>query len=255
METGERGNEEIDQAQEAPQHGTAEDSSPAQQGSGAEIRSDDLMQAEQQTAPPEECSKALAAAEAAFDAESFDGALESFETALGSLRAEPRLPPELQSLELQLLDGVAACLQKLGKDDEALEAHMATMTQAASCQRYLDEAMSCLAIADIYAEQGVKSGLDDAVKLLKLSDNTNGQMIGGVGGTRVPTLEQILHQVDAGEFPVEDAPAAVAKFLTDEQVAASWKRLTRGQVFGRNLAVLESIQVHARRMYVIPDRK
>lgn len=65
----------------------------------------------------------------AFDAESFDGALESFQTALGSLRAEPRLPPELQSLELQLLDGVAAFLQKLGKDDEALSIKRLALSQ------------------------------------------------------------------------------------------------------------------------------
>jgi len=200
--------------------------------------------------PPDECSRALAAAEEALGAERFDEALESFRSAIASLRTEPRLPPELQSLELQLLDGVAASLQKAGKEDEALEAHMATMAQAASYQRELDEAMSCLAVADIYAERGVTSGLGDAVRLLKLSDNVNSQMIGGVGGTRVPTLEQILHQVDAGEFAVEDAPPAVAEFVKSEEVAASWKRCTGEQCFGGNLAVLESIQWFERMVHL-----
>ena len=88
----------------------AQETQPAKQEAVAEIErhgagAGDLQGDDVQApgaAPPEECSQALAVAEAAFGGERFEDALQSFRVALGSLRAEPRLPPELLGLSLAL---------------------------------------------------------------------------------------------------------------------------------------------------------
>lgn len=154
------------------------------------------------------------------------------------------MPESLRSLELQLLDGIAASLQSAGKQDEALDAHMVTMVQAAGYNRDQDEALACLAVADVFAEKG-QSGVLESLLVLKLSKNVGDIMICGVGGTQCPTLHHILQDVRLEEehFCPEDAPPAVAAFLQSEigQLVSS-TRATGGRCFCAHLSILESIQ-------------
>ena len=190
--------------------------------------------------PPAECAEKQAAAEAALDAGNFVAALDNFQSALAVLECEPRLPQGLHALHLQLLDGISACHQGSGRLDEALEAMASTLVQACTYKRPLDEAMACLAVAEVFASKGDEK--KNCVLLLKLSDNVGSKMIeGGVGGSTIPTLNYILKKIDREKLDLEDAPPALGEFLRSEQ-AQEWDRVTGEKCFGSNLHLLESIQ-------------
>jgi len=179
---------------------------------------------------PAECTSALAQAEAALGEGRHADALAGFHNALELLRGAAsesgQLPTSLQPLQLQLLDGVVCCLQSSG--------------QAAAYGRVLDEAMACLALADVLAEKGAPH-LRDAAKVLAMSGNLGEAVLDGVGGTRLPYLQSLLSNVEGSEFQLEDAPAAVASYLATPG-AQEWKRVTGGQCFGAALHLLEAIQ-------------
>ena len=193
---------------------------------------------------PAECTSALAQAEAALGEGRHADALAGFHNALELLRGAAsesgQLPTSLQPLQLQLLDGVVCCLQSSGQLDEALEACGNVLLQAAAYGRVLDEAMACLALADVLAEKGAPH-LRDAAKVLAMSGNLGEAVLDGVGGTRLPYLQSLLSNVEGSEFQLEDAPAAVASYLATPG-AQEWKRVTGGQCFGAALHLLEAIQ-------------
>jgi len=198
------------------------------------------------SAPPE-CMAALAQAEAALGGGRHADALAGFRAALDRLRADGgtaeggQLPASLQPLELQLLDGVVSSQQSGGQLDEALAACGDILMQAAAYGRVPDEAMACLALADVLAEKGAPH-LGDAARVLALSDTLGDSAIDGVGSTQVPYLRHLMVHVDSGEFLLEDAPPAVASYLQSPS-AQGWQRATGGQCFfGGGLHLLEAIQ-------------
>lgn len=197
---------------------------------------------------PAECEEELAVAEAALEEGKHEEAIEHFRKALGHLKCAAAegedIPVGLHTLNLQLLDGVATCLQGMDKKDEALEAYMATMDQAATYKRVIDEAMACSAVADVFAVKGAAS-LQDAGRVLRLSGNLNDKVIAGVGGTTIASLHHMLSEIDEGEFRLADAPPSIATFLKSES-AQGWTRVGGEQCFGAKLSVLESIQWYER---------
>ena len=194
---------------------------------------------------PEECIAAFQRANAAIHGEQFEQAVSGFRQALEHLRSgsaeAATVAPELRALELQLLDGIAVSLQKADKQNEALDAHVCTVSTASSYRLHKDEAMACLGIADMYAAGEASELLEAPGALLGSLPNVDDKILHGVGRTRVPTLHHILHDAAVEDLSLEDALPSMAAFL-QSQAAQEWERVTKDKVFGSKLHLLESIQ-------------